>query len=56
MFTSYPAESDAAPLARRRDVQLLLVGDEVVGVFGVIVEVDLDPADGAAETARGHLG
>src|SRR5690242_4016495 len=38
-------------LARHRDAEALLGRDEMVGVFGVAIEIDLDPVDGAGEHA-----
>src|ERR1700675_3695955 len=38
-------------LPRHRDAQALLGGDQVVGVLGVLAEVDLDPVDRAGEDA-----
>src|SRR4029450_734495 len=38
-------------LACHRDAQALLGRDQVVGVLGVLAEVDLHPVDGAGEDA-----
>src|SRR5262249_30626147 len=46
-----PTRRAAALLARHRDPQPLLRGDQVVGVLGVLAEVDLDPVDRAREPA-----